>query len=482
MTKNNLSLLTRILIWCSGADIELLLTCSRPVAMKYAQLGFLILIPSIFAFISGSYWLSTVFGHDDNAWYIALGGGLFWGIVIFSLDRFLVMTVKKSESILRDLFSISVLSRLALAVLIGYVVAHPLVLKMFEPNLREILYERSEAKAKIIAQEWDAKIVAVNLEIQALATDMERLDNADPGTQSCVEDPELRRLITEKQAEINAAEKEYANEVAGGQGSLTGRRGPGPVTRAIRASIDNTLTQQLRDLQERLTTALENCTANQVAQQESADEDRALRSARRLQLTEQFGKKQQELADRKAERQAKLQAFDRNTAYDFLTLSNTLEELGQTNPNVLFWEKLLTAMLCAVDLLAMLIKMTCKMDEYDKKKQADEFYRFHEIDTQIKAHQESIALHLQNALESEKSQAARTEFLQQAEHTRQRLQDINDELSRLVETHGQFSEIMSLLQVMGKVPINSAEYQKLMDEYEQVVSAASMRLIAAAAR
>ncbi len=149
MNNKELSFFSVLLIWCSGADIELLRTCAKPAVMKYAQLGFLILIPSLFAFISASYFLSTVFERHPSSQLIAVGGGVFWAIVVFSLDRFLVMTVKKSKSVLRDLFSVSILSRMALAVLIGYVVAHPLVLKLFEPNLQEILMERNAAKEEI---------------------------------------------------------------------------------------------------------------------------------------------------------------------------------------------------------------------------------------------------------------------------------------------------------------------------------------------
>ena len=481
MAKSNLSILKNFLIWCSGADIELLMTCTRPVTMKYAQLGFLILIPSMFAFIAASYWLSTVFAHDQHALYIALGGGLFWSIVIFSLDRFLVMTVTKSKSILRDLFSIPVISRLTLAILIGYVVAHPLVLKMFEPNLKEMLHERNEVKAKAKAQEYDDKIKTVNAEIKALAADTDKLKDGGFNAQQCGEDPELQRLITAKQGEISTAEQEYADEVAGGPKSRTKRPKVGPVARAIQTRID-TLKQQLGDLQSRLNTALANCKSTLLTMKESADEDRMLRTTQRQQLTEQFAKKQQELASLGAEKQSALKEFNEYAAYDFLTLSNALEELGEKNPNVLFWGKLLTAVLCAVDLLALLIKMTCKQDEYDTKKQADEFFRLHEIDIRVKAHRESEELHLQNALEWQKNQATRTQLQQQAAHTMQRLKDINVSLGGLAETRNEFSEIISLLQVMGKIPANSAEFKKIIDDYQQLVSAASMRLIAEASQ
>ncbi|MDO9106459.1 MAG: DUF4407 domain-containing protein [Methylovulum sp.] len=474
MANAKLSKLQSFLIGCSGADTETLMACASPVRMKYAQLGFLILIPAIFGFISASYWLSTVFGKDPHGIYIALGGGLFWGIVIFSLDRFLVMTIKKSESVLRDLFSVSVISRMALAVLIGYVVAHPLVLKMFEPNLKEMLHERNEVKASAITEEWGEKITKVNDEIKTLVADTEKLKNGSSDAQTCSEDPELQKLVTAKQEEISAAEQEFADEVAGRAGSRTGRPTIGPVARAIRGRID-TLHNQLTDLHSRLGTALANCNANFAAMQQSISEARQLRTTQLQQLTTQFDKKQQELAGLETQKQAKLRELNEYAAYDFLTLSNALDELAQKNTNISFWEKLLTAVLCAVDLLAMLIKMTCKQDEYDKKKQADERQRFQEVDTQLKAYLESENLYLQNALELQKNQATRMRLQQQAEYARQKLMDMNTSLSELAEINNEFSEIMSFLQVMGK--ISSTQSKNLLEEYHRVVSTLSTNVI-----
>jgi hypothetical protein len=478
---NKLSFFSVLLIWCSGADIELLRTCAKSVVMKYAQLGFLILIPSLFAFISASYFLSTVFERHQSSQLIAVGGGVFWAIVVFSLDRFLVMTVKKSKSVLKDLFSVSILSRMALAVLIGYVVAHPLVLKLFEPNLQEILMERNAAKEETIRKQWDEKIKLSETELTGLTERMEKLAKAVNNAQACVEDPELQRLIKLKQDEISTTEQDYADEIAGKANSHTGRGGEGPVARAIKESVVRQR-GELTGLQSRLATTLQDCKAHQVVAQKSIDEDNALRSTQRQALAAQLDDKRNALDRLRAQKDEYLVRFNGGTAHDFLTLSNTLDELSQKNPNVLFWERLLTALLCAVDLLAMIIKMTCQQDEYDKKKQTDEFYRVHEIELQLKAHQESVELHLANALAMQQNEVERTKLQLQAAHTQQKLKDINIGLSKLAETQNEFQEVMSLLKVLGKIPSNSREYETILEEYSQVVSAASMRLIAEASQ
>jgi len=433
MSNNTFPILHKTLIWCSGADSRLLTTCSHSVVMKYIQLGLLLLIPSLFAFISAGYWLSTVFENSSMKWLIVVLGGLFWSFTIFSLDRFLVMTTKKSENILRDLCSISVVSRLALAVLLGFVIAHPLVLKMFEPNLKEILFQQKEVAVQKISKEYDDKSAEVNTALLAVTAQMDKLNSTKQAAMTCTEDPELQRLIAEKQHEITAAEQEYTNEVAGGPGSRTGRPNIGPVARSIRTRIDQTLNRQLSDLQTRLNAALATCRANQLAQQPFAEQENSQRTAQYQQISAQFDAKQAELQNLQAERTQKLNELDKNTPQDFLTLSNTLDELGRKNPNVLLWEHLMTAVFCAIDLLAMLIKMTCKPDEYDKKKQADETNRFMEINTQLQALESSRDLYLQNAIQLQKAQAEKIERLQQAACTRERLEDIQFELNKLAE-------------------------------------------------
>ena len=64
--------------------------------------------------------------------------GIFWGTLIFNLDRFLVSTVKKNRTNKREF--LQVLPRLLLAVFLGIVIAQPLELKIFEQEIEEQLH------------------------------------------------------------------------------------------------------------------------------------------------------------------------------------------------------------------------------------------------------------------------------------------------------------------------------------------------------
>ena len=101
----------------------------------------------------------------------------------------------------------------------------------------------------------------------------------------------------------------------------------GPVARAINERIVS-LKQQLGDLQIRLESTRTSCETNRQAMQESANEDKTLRETQLQQLKKQFEEKEQELAELKTQKQAKLEETSEYAAYDFLTLSNTLDELA----------------------------------------------------------------------------------------------------------------------------------------------------------
>jgi hypothetical protein len=100
----------------------------------YAGIGATIFLTAVLASLSGGYALWTVFQSSPYA--ISLG--LLWGILIFNLDRYIVMSLHKRRggfgALCRQIATAS--PRLALAVLIASVITVPLELKIFE---REIL-------------------------------------------------------------------------------------------------------------------------------------------------------------------------------------------------------------------------------------------------------------------------------------------------------------------------------------------------------
>ena len=88
-------MLQHFFILCSGADASILKTCSEGEQNKYAGIGATVFFTAVMAFIASSYALYTVF----DTVYTSIFFGLIWGLLIFNLDRFIVSTIKKRETI-----------------------------------------------------------------------------------------------------------------------------------------------------------------------------------------------------------------------------------------------------------------------------------------------------------------------------------------------------------------------------------------------
>jgi hypothetical protein len=119
-------MLNRFFLLCSGADSDIVNSCSNGEQNKYAGIGATVFFTAVMAFIASSYALYTVF---DNP-FIAIVFGLVWGFLIFNLDRFIVSTIKKRDSFLDELIQAS--PRIILAVIIAIVISKPLEIKIFE--------------------------------------------------------------------------------------------------------------------------------------------------------------------------------------------------------------------------------------------------------------------------------------------------------------------------------------------------------------
>ncbi|WP_375515755.1 DUF4407 domain-containing protein [uncultured Nostoc sp.] len=66
---------------------------------KYASIGASILLIAVVAFLSGSYALYTEF----NSVLVSSSIGFIWGIKIFNLDRFVILSSKKKKIICRQI-------------------------------------------------------------------------------------------------------------------------------------------------------------------------------------------------------------------------------------------------------------------------------------------------------------------------------------------------------------------------------------------
>lgn len=128
---------------CSGANREVLRKCPTDHS-KYFGIGGTIFFTAAMAWLSGGYAISMVF-HDTT---IGVLVGLFWALLIFNLDRFMVNTMYSdgTAKITKEEW-MSGIPRLVLAVFIGVVISTPIELRIFEDKINEQLIEENKAIA-----------------------------------------------------------------------------------------------------------------------------------------------------------------------------------------------------------------------------------------------------------------------------------------------------------------------------------------------
>ncbi len=207
-------MLKNFFLICSGVDKNLINECSNGEQNKYVGIGATVFFTAVMATIAGSYALFTVF---DNL-YTVIFFGIIWGLLIFNLDRFIVSTIKKSESKWKELAQAA--PRIILAIIIATVISKPLELKLFEKEINQVLLAEKNQMTldnkTQIAQQFTPEISKLNSEIDI-----------------------LKQEIVTKEKETNTLYDTYISEAEGTSG--TKKLGKGPVYEEKRAKHDASL-------------------------------------------------------------------------------------------------------------------------------------------------------------------------------------------------------------------------------------------------
>jgi hypothetical protein len=215
-------MLHHFFIFCSGADTQILETCSNGERTKYAGIGATVFFTAVMAFIASGYALYTVF---DNV-YTAIFFGLIWGLLIFNLDRYIVSTIKKRDNKWNEIWQAT--PRIILAIIIAVVISKPLEMKIFEKEINQVLLEEKNtmtlANKEQLALQYTPTIESLNEDIA-----------------------NLKAEIVAKEVETNALYDTYISEAEGTAGTLL--IGKGPVYKEKREKHDAYLAelQQLKE-------------------------------------------------------------------------------------------------------------------------------------------------------------------------------------------------------------------------------------------
>lgn len=169
------NILKRFFIWCSGASTDALYLCPTEWN-KFSIIGATIFITAILSFVSGSYFLSYVFtdkmtGYVEVNWLQSIAFGLIWAFLIFTLDRSIIVSIKKTDIFWQE-FRQGII-RIILAIFIGVVIATPIELKLFRP---EIINKVEDNNRKDYEKVIEQTNVNLNKELQPLQIQLSKLE------------------------------------------------------------------------------------------------------------------------------------------------------------------------------------------------------------------------------------------------------------------------------------------------------------------
>ncbi|SFB12853.1 protein of unknown function [Flavobacterium swingsii] len=195
-------MLKRFFILCSGADEDLLSSCSEGEQTKYVGIGATVFFTAIMAFIASSYALFTVF----DSIYPSVSFGIVWAFLIFNLDRFIVSTIRKRDRLWNEFLQAT--PRIILAMIIAIVISKPLEIKIFEKEINTVLLKEKNqlamANKKQVSDYFKSDLEKNKSEIDS-----------------------LKSQLSKKEKEVNTYYETYISEAEGTAG--TKKLGKGPV-------------------------------------------------------------------------------------------------------------------------------------------------------------------------------------------------------------------------------------------------------------
>lgn len=122
--------------------------CTRVSRMTQASLGVMVALTGILAFFSGSYAIYTAFENRPWAPLVAVPLGILYSFMIIMFDREIVGAQDRR----------AVWIRLPLALIIGFIVAVPLELRLLKDSIEKQLLVSSQADNKAISARMQKKL------------------------------------------------------------------------------------------------------------------------------------------------------------------------------------------------------------------------------------------------------------------------------------------------------------------------------------
>ena len=165
-----------VFVWSSGANKDIL--SAVPMEKnKYFGIGGTIIFTALMASFAGGYAFFTAF----KSVYLSVPFGIFWGMLIFNLDRYIVASfgVGDGKKTISKQEWIEAAPRLAMAIVLGFVISTPLELKLFEKEINAEIDTKISIEQKKIVNDAnnDGEIANKDFQIIKLQNDIKERDS-----------------------------------------------------------------------------------------------------------------------------------------------------------------------------------------------------------------------------------------------------------------------------------------------------------------
>ena len=193
-------------IFCSGANKEII--DDYPTERnKFTGIGATIFLTACLASLSGGYAMNLVF---ESIW-LSILLGIFWGIVIFNLDRYIVSSLRKEKDPnIKEYLKAA--PRIIIAIIIAFVVSKPIELRLFQNVIEKELERIVKTEDAKFDEEEQKRINELNRQLASIneqeQNDKMKIFSSNPIYQGLKDKlPKLEEEINNKEQKIASNKK-----------------------------------------------------------------------------------------------------------------------------------------------------------------------------------------------------------------------------------------------------------------------------------
>jgi hypothetical protein len=338
----------RFLVFASGARPEILAQCPTDEA-THVGLGGTVVATSFLSGISMVFAMTNALGLNL---FSALIAGFLWALIIFNLDRWLIVSQKRTTTPLKQW--ITVLPRVLVAVLLGFVISEPLLHEIFKSELKvEILDLQNERNTRALAKITDGSAARIS-EIDAEIAEIDRRGGGDSASEQALqkEIESLKKEITDAKNARDTATDAVRIEQEGR--SASGRPGCADICRDKQITENRAQAELERIEAANLPRIADLLARIDQSRSQSADE-RTQRVAADAQTRANLNTERQKIDENKQKRIDASNSADEGNAGLLLNIE-ALHSLGSKNTSILVAHWLLFALFIALDTIPVIGK------------------------------------------------------------------------------------------------------------------------------